>query len=181
VVEFKEETENNIIDLRSTLIINNLLASENVIVVEASKQTAINNVTPGPITPLFDKFDKIKKLTGNLFHFGECTKIAHNSKDNVIDLIRDSTIYVSIYLRVQLSLLGGLGDVMFYLTKNHDTSLKSALLAATVTPPIKNTRLIRLHGKSSIKASEDLTLHVFSTASFSLRIMDKSVFTMYQA
>jgi len=75
VGEFKEETENNIIDLRSTLIINNLLASENVIVVEASKWTAINNAAPGPITPLFDIFDKIKKLTGDLFHFGKCTKI----------------------------------------------------------------------------------------------------------
>jgi len=37
VGEFKEETENNIIDLRSTLIINDTLTSENVIVVEASK------------------------------------------------------------------------------------------------------------------------------------------------
>jgi len=95
VGEFKEETQNNIIDLRSTLIINDLLASENVIVAEASKWTAINNVAPGPITPLFDVFDKIKKLNCNLFYFGECTEVAHNSKDKVI--LRDSTIYVSIY------------------------------------------------------------------------------------
>jgi len=178
---FKEETENNIIDIRSTLIINNLLASENIIVVEVSKWIAINNAAPGPITPLFNVFDKIKKLNSNLFHFGECTKIDHNSKDKVVDLIRDSTIYVSIYLRVQLALLGGLGDVMFYLTKNHDTNLQSAVLVATVTPPINNTRLIKLHGRLSIRASEDLTLHVFSTASFSLQIMHNSVFTMYQA
>jgi len=44
VERFKEETQNNIIDLRPTLIINDLLASENVIVVEALKWTAINNV-----------------------------------------------------------------------------------------------------------------------------------------
>jgi len=56
---------------RSTLIINDLIASENIIVVEASKWTAINNLPPGPITPLFDVFDKITKLKGNLFHFGE--------------------------------------------------------------------------------------------------------------
>jgi len=149
--------------------------------------------TTGPSTltqsaSLFDVFDKIKKLTGNLFHSGKCTKPSHNSKDKVIDLLRDSTIYVSIYLRVQLALLGGAragetgsGDVMFYLTKNHNTNLKSAVLVATVTPPLKNTHLVRLHVRLSVKASEDLTLHVFSTASFSLQIMDKSVFTMYQA
>jgi len=121
------------------------------------------------------------KLTGNLFHFGKCTKPAHNTKDKVIDLIRDSTIYVSIYSRVQLALLGGSGDVMFYLTKNHNTSPKSAVLVAAVTPPLSVTQLVRLHGRLSVKASEDLTLHVFSAASFSLQIMDKSVFTMYQA
>jgi len=136
---FKGETKNDITDLRSTLIIHDLLASENVIVVEASNWTRINNLPPVPITPLFDVFDKITKLTGNLFHFGKCTKVAHNSKDKVIDPIRDSTIYVSIYLRVQLALLGGSGDVMFYLTKNHDTNLKSAVLVAAVTPPLNNT------------------------------------------
>jgi len=172
VGEYKEETQNNIIDLRSTLIINDLLASENLIVVEVSKWTAINNVAPGPITPLFEVFDKIKKLNGNLFHFGECTTVAHDSKDKVIYLLRDSTIY----LRVQLALLGGLEDVMFYLTKNHDTTLTNAVLVAPVTPVLNETRLIRLHGRSSIKSSEDLTLHVFSTGSFSLQIMDKSVF-----
>jgi len=69
--------------------------------------------------------------------------------------------------------LGGLEDVMFYLTKNHDTNLKSADLVAAVTPIT--------HGRLIIKASEDLTFHVFSTGSFGLQIMDKSVFTMYQA
>jgi len=64
---------------------------------------------------------------------------------------------------------------MFYLTKNHNANLKSAVLVATVT-----IQLVRLRGRLSIKASEDLSLHVFSTASFSLQIMDKSVFTMYQ-
>jgi len=54
---------------------------------------------------LFEVFDKIKKLNGNLFHFGKCTKAAHNSKDNVVDLIRDSTIYVSIYLWVQFMVI----------------------------------------------------------------------------
>jgi len=57
VGEFEEETQNNIIDLRSTLIINDLLPSENVIVAEASKWTPLNNVAPGPITPLFNIFD----------------------------------------------------------------------------------------------------------------------------
>jgi len=70
VGEFKEETENDIIDIRLTLIIHDLLASENVIVAEVSKWEAMNNADPGPITPLFDVFDKITKLTGNLFHFG---------------------------------------------------------------------------------------------------------------
>jgi len=37
VGEFKEETQNNIIDLRSTLIINAILKSENVIVAEVSR------------------------------------------------------------------------------------------------------------------------------------------------
>jgi len=135
VGEFKEETQNNTIDLRSTLIINDLLASENVIVVEASKWSAINNVAPGPITPLFDVFDKIKKLNGNLFHFGKCTKIDHNSKDKVVDLLRDSTIYVSIYLRVKLDIyFGESEDVMFYLSKNHESDLKSAVLVPLLLP-----------------------------------------------
>jgi len=38
VGEFKEEPENNIIDLRSTLIINDMLISENVIVAEVSSK-----------------------------------------------------------------------------------------------------------------------------------------------
>jgi len=70
---------------------------------------------------------------------------------------------------------------MFCLTKNHDTNLKSAFLVAAVTPVHNETQLVRLHGRLSIKSSQDLTLHVFSTGSFSLLIMDKSVFTMYQA
>jgi len=41
VGKFKEETQNNVIDLRSTLIINDMLMSENVIVAEASKPTEI--------------------------------------------------------------------------------------------------------------------------------------------
>jgi len=108
-------------------------------------------------------FDKIKKLNGNLFHFWEYTKVAHNSKDKVIYLLRDSTIYVSIYLRVQLALLGGLEDIMFYLTKNHDINLKSAVLVADVTPVSSEVKLVRLHGRLSIKSSSNLTLHVFST------------------
>jgi len=176
VGEFKEETENNIIDLRSTLIINDLLASENVIVADASKPIRFS----GKSVALFKASDTNKKLNGNLFYFGKFTKVAHNTKEKVIDLLRDSTIYVSIYLRVQLALLGGSGDEMFYLTKNHDTNLKSAVLVAAVTSVLE-TRLIRLHGRLSITASEDLTLHVFSTGSFSLQIMDKSGFTMYQA
>jgi len=44
VGEFKEETKNNIIDLRSTLVINDILKSENVIVVEASKPTGISYI-----------------------------------------------------------------------------------------------------------------------------------------
>jgi len=65
---------------------------------------------------LFKAFDKIKKLNTNLFHFSKCIKVAHNSEEKVIDLIRNSTIYVSIYLRVQfpISMPSGL-DVTFYL------------------------------------------------------------------
>jgi len=40
--EFKEETKINNIDLRSTLIINYMLMSENVIFVEASRPTRIS-------------------------------------------------------------------------------------------------------------------------------------------
>jgi len=72
-----------------------MLMSENVIVVEASKSTGI---TYAPIVgggvALFKAFDKLKKLNGPLFHFGECIKVAHNSKDNVVDLLRDSTVIV---------------------------------------------------------------------------------------
>jgi len=46
----------------------------------------------------------------------EKTKVAHNSEDKVVDLLRDSTIYVSIYLRVQLVIYGKLEEpVMLYL------------------------------------------------------------------
>jgi len=148
-----------------------LLASENVIVVEASRPARDNDVA------LFKVFDKIKKLNGNLFHFGKCTKVAHNSEDKVIDLIRDSTIYVSIYLRVEFFSVGGSEDVMFYLSKNHARDLKSAILVAAVTPVLKEVQLVRLHGRLSIKASEDLSLYA---SNLGFRIMDKSVFTMYQ-
>jgi len=91
VGEFKGETQNNIIDLRLTLIINDTLMSENVIVVEASKPigSAYFPYENGSLS-LFTAFDKIKKLNGNLIHFGECTKVALNIKDKVIDLLRDS-------------------------------------------------------------------------------------------
>jgi len=90
---------------------------------------------------LFEVFDKLKKLNGYLFHFGKCTKVTHNSKEKVIDLLRDSTIYVSICLRVQFAVVSG-EDAMFYVTKNHDTNLKSAILIAAVTRNINQTRLI---------------------------------------
>jgi len=164
VGEFKEKTQNNIIDLRSTLIINDILKSENVIVAEASKPAGRAYIPlEGIDIALFEAFDKIKKLNGNLFHFGKCTKVAHNSEEKVIYLIRDSTIYVSIYLRVQFAIFGESEDVMFYLTKNHEEGLKSAILVATVTPVLNEVQLVRLHGKLSIKASEDLVLFMFST------------------
>jgi len=122
---FMEKTENNIIDLRSMLIINNALISENAIVVEASAWTSLNNLAPGPVKPLFNVFDRIKKVNGDLFHFGECTKIAHNNKDKVVDLLRDSNIYVSFYLRVQLAVLGKMENVMFYLAKITTSSLRT--------------------------------------------------------
>jgi len=46
VGEFKEETENNIIDLRSTLIINDMLMSENVIVAETTSPGTIHRLPP---------------------------------------------------------------------------------------------------------------------------------------
>jgi len=70
---------------------------------------------------------------------------------------------------------------MFYLSKNHERDLKSAVLVAAVTPVLDEIQLVRLHGKLSIKTSEDLTLRVFSTLRFSFGIVDKSVFTMYIA
>jgi len=130
---------------------------------------------------LFGAFDKIKKLTGNLFHFGESTKVAHNSKDKVIDLLRDSTIYVSIYLRVRFTFISG-ENLMFYVTENHERDLKSAVLVASVTPARNEIRIVRLHGKLSIKASEDLMLYFYSTGiMLSFEVMDKTIFTMYEA
>jgi len=111
----------------------------------------------------------------------EVGEFKEETQNNIIDL--RSTIYVLIYLRVQLASLheGGVEDVMFYMTKNHEIGIKSAILVAVVTPVHNETQLVRLHGRLSIKSSEDLTLHVFSTGSFSLQIMDKNVFTMYIA
>jgi len=84
--------------LRSTLIINDTLTSENVIIAEVSKPSEVRPVLFGSINlVLFDAFDKIKKLNDSLFHFEECTKVAHNSDEKVVDVLRDSTIYVSIY------------------------------------------------------------------------------------
>jgi len=134
VGEFKEETQNNIIDLRSTLIINHILKSENVIVAEASKTSRVLHITyTDKSETLFEVFDKIKKLNGNFIHFGKCTKVAHNSEDKVVDLLGVSTIYVSIYLRVQFTVVSG-EDAMFYVTKNHDTNLKSDILTALLHP-----------------------------------------------
>jgi len=182
---FKEETKNNIIDLRSTLI-NAILKSENVIVAEVSKPIEVIISHPinadskdliGVSQPLFEVFDKIKKLNGNLFHFGKCTKVTHNSEDKVIDLLRNSTIYVSIYLRVRFTFVSG-ANLMFYVTKNHERGPKSAILVATVNPNIDETRLVRLHGKLRIKSPEDLTLNVFLLNAVSFEVMDK-LFSQY--
>jgi len=70
VGQLKEETQNNIIDLRSTLIINDMLMSENVIVVEASNpiQIIIAHLINADrkylivaAAPLFVIFDRIRK------------------------------------------------------------------------------------------------------------------------
>jgi len=157
-----------------------MLMSEDIIVVEASKPTGILYIAPGINIALFEVFDKIKKLNGNLFYFGKCTNVAHNTEDKVVDLLLDFTIYVSIYLRVRFIYVSG-ETLMFHLSKNHEESLKSAILVAAVTPGLNETRLVRLHGKLSIKAPEDLTLNVFSTYALSFEVLDKSIFTMYEA
>jgi len=126
---------------------------------------------------LFKVFDKIKKLNGNLLHLGICNKVAHTSEDKIVDLFRDSTIYVSIYLRVMF-VRASEKDEMFYLSKNHEEGLKSAILVATVTPVLKEIQLVRLHDKLIIKALEDLGLHVFSAYNIGIGILEKSVFTM---
>jgi len=61
--------------------------------------------------------------------------------------------------------------------------LKSAVFVATLTTPVvRRVQLVRLHGKLSIKASEDLTLHIFSAKyDLGLEVMNKSIFTMYIA
>jgi len=95
----------------------------------------------------------------------------------VVDLLRDSTICVSIYLRVTFVRVSEV-DV----TKNHYTNLKSALLIATISPKSGETRLIILHGKLNVKASEDLTLYLFSAAAYLyFKVLEKSVLTMYIA
>jgi len=68
--------------------------------------------------------------------------------------------------------------MMFYLSKNHEEGLKNVILVAAVTPVLDEVQLVRLHGKLSIKASEDLTLRVFSAYALSFEVMYKSVFTM---
>jgi len=74
VGEFKEETQINIIDLRSTLIINDTLKSENVIVAEVSLSARVTYYPlNGTDFTLIGLFDEIKKLNGNLFHLGRCT------------------------------------------------------------------------------------------------------------
>jgi len=115
--------------LRSTLVINDMLMSENVIVIEIINNILyiISRKNPMDITPhLFYAFDTINKLNGNLFHFGKCTKLAHNSEDKVVDLLRDSTIYVSIYLRV-IFIKVSEEDVMFYVTKNQQDTISKTL------------------------------------------------------
>jgi len=70
---------------------------------------------------------------------------------------------------------------MFYLSKNHERDLKSAIMVASVTPVLNEVQLVRLHGKLSIKASNDMTLNVFTPDDIGFAIMDKSVFTLYKA
>jgi len=130
---------------------------------------------------LFDVFDKINKLNGNLFFFGECTKVNHNSKEKVIDLKRDTVIYISVYLRVKFTIISG-KDVIFYITKNHEDNIIGAILAAAVTPVLNNTQLIRLNGKLNIKASEDLALYALSTDwNLFYNVLENSVSTTYEA
>jgi len=167
--------------LRSTLVINDILNSENVIVVEVSKLIGISYIAPkGSGVALFEVFDNIKKLNDNLFHFGKCTQVAHNSEERVIALIRNSVIYISVYLRVKSKIVSG-KDVIFYITKKHGGAYKDAILVAAITLSLDEPQSVRLHGKLNIEASEDLVLCVFSTGSFHFNIMDKSVFTMYEA
>jgi len=69
--DLKRKLKTILFDLRSALIIVDMLKSENVIVAEASTPTAIAYIPPKGIDiALFEVFDKIKKLNDNLFHSG---------------------------------------------------------------------------------------------------------------
>jgi len=124
-------------EMKAVLVANNLFDSDNIIVVEITSDMIFTCRAPYShiVSPfLFPDKIKITKLKGDLFHFGECTTVAHNSKDKVINVRRDSRIRISILLRVSVE--AGVSsdgfylthDVIFYLAKNHDSDLENAIL-----------------------------------------------------
>jgi len=193
---FKVETEKGIRELRSTLIINDLLDNENVIAADVSvRDTFVTQVSWSKGAALFKTFDNLKKLEGNLFHFGKCTKAAHNSEDKVEDVIRDTKIYVLILLKIKIDTIHGRGsiveshDMVFYLTNNHYEDSRNTILTTTFSIPVlelytgvgdiyTKIHLVRLRGKLIVNATEDLALHMFSTSCIDFTVMEGSMFTM---
>jgi len=111
----------------------------------------MNYAEPGSNMSLFDVFDKIKELNGDLFHFGKCTKPVHNSEEKVVDVIRDFVIYISLYVRVMLPVIV-LEPVMFDLSKNHDKDPSNAVLASEVTSTPSGIQSVRLQGRINVTA-----------------------------
>jgi len=70
----KKIAKNDIEELKSELVFREVIESDNIIVVEVSKDEShvcVGEFLQEPQTViLFDNVDKITKLKGNLFHFG---------------------------------------------------------------------------------------------------------------
>jgi len=93
----RKETKNDVLELRTALIVNDLITTENVIILEVGpfvqpiSATASSDIDANSLSLFDEDFKRIKKINSYLFHFG-----IYNGEDKVVRVDRDSTLYVSL-------------------------------------------------------------------------------------
>jgi len=153
-------------EFKSELVFREVLESDNIIVAEASKDESY--VCAGDLSGprsviLFNHFDKITKLKGNLFHFGDRDR-THIILLNTVNALKDARIRISIILRIIIVIKLNYpdGEVIFYLARNRDEGPENAVLSNIFDTsliseaPHSSTQLLTLTGDIDMKSADEL-------------------------